>query len=126
MAAVSVAVTLSVVCSLVEVRFACLESGEGANSAEACATAGASTSAEKQPPVDGEAAGASKEDGKIPDVSIDPAALAQEYTVLCAELQQTCEALCPPVPESAQPKVTALSDVKLKTVCSLIAGLGQP
>lgn len=118
MASRPVEVTLSVVCSSVEVHFSVLLSGEGDNCAAASDVTAAA--AEKQQ-ASGEAKNAFKDEEKTDSICIDPAALAEDYTALCAELQKTCEALSPSVPASAKPKVAVLSDVKLKTVCTLLA-----
>lgn len=116
MASSCIEVTLSVDCSLVEVRFFVVASGEDdKTTAKHCVTAAALPAGEAQ-----QQAAASKDEEKIDNICIDPAALAEQYTVLCAELQQKCEALCPLVPVSAKPKVAALSDVKLKAVRVLL------
>ena len=118
MASACVEVTLSVVCDSVEVRFSVLASGAGENSAAAVSPTAAA--AEKQQAAD-EGKAASKDGEKTDSICINPAALAEEYTVLCAELQNTCEALSPSLPVCAKPKVDILSDVKLRTVCTLLA-----
>jgi hypothetical protein len=114
MAFESVKVALHVVNGTIIVRFVLVASVEGENvSASAGVTAGG---AQKE---GAEAMSESRDEGKIEE-SIDPAALAEEYTLRCAKLQRTCEALCAPIPASLKPKVAALSDIKLKNVRSPI------
>lgn len=113
----SVKVTLHVTYGVIEVRLLCLASHQReASAASGVLTAG--TVNERSGA--GQAVSPSNDEEAADTTCINPIALADEYTLLCAKLQEVCETLAPPVPASAKPKVAVLSDVKLKTVCSFL------
>jgi hypothetical protein len=54
-----------------------------------------------------------------PSFCIDPVALAERYTVLCAGLHTACETLPAILPSNSKPSISTVADVKLKTVRAL-------